>query len=219
MGLTGFGLVGFIIIHMLGNLQIFLGPDTLNAYAKLLHASKEVLWAFRIALISMIGLHIWAAISLARENRKARPQRYAAEGTVQASYASRTMIWSGIIIVSFAVYHILHFTVRVTHPEYQEMTTELNGQATHDVFQMVVAGFQNPWIAGFYVLSVGLLCFHMSHGVSSMFQSLGLMNRNTAPALKTAAVLISMGIFVGMAAVPISILSGLITQDYTGIGH
>ncbi len=219
MGITGFGLVGFIFIHMLGNLQIFLGPDTLNAYAKLLHASAEVLWGFRIALLGMIGFHIWAAISLARENRAARPKRYASEGTVQASYASRTMIWSGLIVVSFAIYHILHFTVRVTDTSYQDMTTELNGQETHDVFQMVVTGFQNPWIAGFYVLSVGLLCFHMSHGVSSMFQSLGLMNRTTAPIFKTAAVLVSMGVFVGMAAVPISILSGLITQDYTGIGH
>jgi len=219
MGITGFGLVGFIIIHMMGNLQIFLGPETINAYAKLLHASKEVLWAFRLGLITLIGLHIWAAVSLARENRAARPKRYANQKSIQTSYASRTMIWSGIIIASFAIYHILHFTVRATDPSYQEMKTVLNGQETHDVFTMVVTGFQNPWIVGFYVISVALLCFHMSHGVSSMFQSLGLMNKNTAPVLKSAAALVSIGIFIGMSAVPISILSGLITLDYTGIGH
>ncbi|MEO0452772.1 MAG: succinate dehydrogenase cytochrome b subunit [Verrucomicrobiota bacterium] len=210
MGITGTALVAFIVIHMIGNLQIFLGPDALNGYAKLLKAKAELLWAFRLGLLGMIGLHLWAAISLAIENRKARPKRYDKEGTIQASYASRTMVMSGLIVISFAIFHILHFTAQVTHPKYHEMKTMYKGEEVHDVYQMVVAGFSNPWISGFYILSVGLLCIHMSHGVSSMFQSLGIMNRNTEPVFKLGAKGLSAVVFLGMAAVPVSVLVGLV---------
>lgn len=213
MGITGFGLVAFIIIHMLGNLQIFLGKDVLNHYAVLLKSSAELLWAFRIGLVALIVLHIAAAISLARDNRKARPAGYDAEGTVQASYASRTMIWSGLIIVSFAIYHILHFTAKVTHPQYHgaEFKTMLDGKEVVDVYAMVVHGFSNPWISAFYILAVGLLCIHLSHGVSSMFQSLGLMTRNNQIFLKPAAKGLSAIIFLGMSAVPVAVLFNIIS--------
>jgi len=211
MGITGFGLVAFIIIHMLGNLQIFLGKDVLNHYAVLLKSSAELLWAFRIGLVAMIILHIAAAVSLARDNRKARPARYDAEGTVQATYASRTMIWSGLIIVSFAIYHILHFTAKVTHPNYHEMKTDLDGKMVPDVYAMVISGFSNIWISAFYILAVGLLCIHLSHGVSSMFQSLGLMTRNNEIFLKPAAKGLSIIIFLGMSAVPVAVVLNLIS--------
>jgi len=210
MGLTGFGLVGFIVIHMLGNLQIFLGQEVLNQYAVLLKSSAEVLWGFRIALLGMIFLHIAAAVSLVIDNRKARPVGYVDKSTVQASYASRTMKYSGIIVLAFAVYHILHFTAKVTHPNYHEMKAPLDGKMVPDVYGMVVHGFSNPWISLFYIISVGLLCMHMSHGVSSMFQSLGLMTRNNEGLLKLSAKGLSVAIFLGMSSVPVAVLLNIV---------
>jgi succinate dehydrogenase / fumarate reductase cytochrome b subunit len=177
----------------------------------LLKSSAEVLWAFRIGLLVMIAAHVAAAVSLARDNRKARPAGYSAESTVQASYASRTMIWSGLIIVSFAVYHILHFTAKVTHPSYHEMKADLNGKMVPDVYAMVVSGFSNIWISGFYILAVGLLCIHLSHGVSSMFQSLGLMTRSNEWMLKGAAKGISIVIFLGMSSVPVAVMLNIVS--------
>jgi len=205
MAVTGFGLVGFVIIHMLGNLQIFLGPDTLNTYAKFLKTSAEVLWAFRLGLLGMAVLHLVCAISLVRDNIKARPADYKKEKQL-STWASRTMILSGLIVSAFIVYHILHFTVQVTDPTYQTMTTQLNGHDVHDVYRMVITGFSNPYISTFYIISVALLCWHLSHGVSSMFQSVGLRNRRSAPLLDKVAIGISFVVFLGMSSVPAAVL-------------
>ncbi|MEM6885755.1 MAG: succinate dehydrogenase cytochrome b subunit [Verrucomicrobiota bacterium] len=210
MGITGVGLVGFIVIHMLGNWQIFLGQDALNQYAVLLKSSDKVLWGFRLGLLAMIFLHIAAAVSLVIDNRKARPVGYTNESTVQASYASRTMKYSGVIILAFAIYHILHFTAKVTHPKYHEMKVPLDGVMVPDVYGMVIHGFSNPWISIFYIVSVGLLCMHLSHGVSSMFQSLGLMTRNNEGLLKLGAKGLSVVIFLGMSAVPVAVLLNIV---------
>ncbi|MEM1156664.1 MAG: succinate dehydrogenase cytochrome b subunit [Verrucomicrobiota bacterium] len=210
MGITGFGLVGFIVVHMLGNLQIFLGQDTLNQYAVLLKSSAEVLWGFRLGLLALIALHIAAAVSLVIDNRKARPVGYEGESTVQASYASRTMKYSGVIVLAFAIYHIMHFTAKVTHPDYHEMKAPLDDKMVPDVYGMVVHGFSNPWISLFYIVSVGLLCMHLSHGVSSMFQSLGLMTRNNEGLLKLSAKGLSAGIFLGMSSVPVAVLLNIV---------
>ena len=209
MAVSGLGLVAFIIIHMLGNLQIFLGQDALNQYAFLLKSNAAVLWGFRIGILALIVIHVTAAIALARENRGARPRAYNKEHSL-ASYASRTMIWSGLIVFAFIIYHILHFTALVTQPEYGDMRAHLDGELVHDVYGMVVSGFSNPLISGFYILSVGLLCIHMSHGISSMFQSVGLRNRSTAKLLDLAAYGISAIIFLGMAAVPAAVLLNLV---------
>jgi succinate dehydrogenase / fumarate reductase cytochrome b subunit len=214
MGITGIGLVGFIIIHMLGNLQIFLGQDTLNHYAMLLKASAEVLWGFRLGLLALVVLHIAAAISLVMDNRKARPVGYIDESTVQASYASRTMKYSGVIVLAFLIYHILHFTAKVTYPQYHGddyKTTLADGTPVVDVYSMVVHGFSNPWISAFYIIAVGLLCMHLSHGVSSMFQSLGLRTRKNEGILKYAASGLSVVIFLGMSAVPVAVLLKIVS--------
>lgn len=209
MAVTGFGLVGFVIIHMLGNLQIFLGQDTLNAYASLLKASAEVLWAFRIGLLAMAVLHIVAAVALVLENRKARPQGYEAERNA-ASWASRTMPITGIVVAVFVIFHILHFTVGAVGSEYYAHNLPPDAKGRADVYTMVKEGFSNPWISGFYILSVALLCWHLSHGVSSMFQSLGLRNRRSAPVLDKLAIGVSVAVFVGMSSVPAAILFNLI---------
>ncbi|NJL19162.1 MAG: hypothetical protein HC901_02375 [Bdellovibrionaceae bacterium] len=127
-----------------------------------------------------------------------------------------TMIMSGVIIVSFAVFHILHFTVQSTHPEFREFHTTLDGLPVHDVYRMVVVGFQNVWVSGFYILSVGLLCVHMSHGISSMFQSLGFMNKQTRPLLHLAALGLSAAVFAGMSSVPVAVLAGWVKWPAAG---
>lgn len=209
MAVTGFGLVGFVIVHMLGNLQIFLGADTLNAYAKLLKSSAEVLWAFRLGLLGMAVLHIAAAVSLVLENRKARPEGYIVEKNC-ASWASRTMPITGIVVAAFVIFHILHFTVGAIGSEYHAYNLPRDEASRPDVYTMVVTGFANPWISGFYIISVALLCWHLSHGVSSMFQSLGLRNRRSAPLLDKLALGLSLVVFLGMASVPAAILLNLI---------
>jgi succinate dehydrogenase / fumarate reductase cytochrome b subunit len=209
MGITGFGLVGFTIIHMVGNLQIFIGSDALNSYAKLLKSSSEVLWAFRIGLLAMVVLHLTAAISLVIENRKARGQAYNKEKNL-ATWASRTMAVSGTIVLVFVVFHILHFTAGVIGHEYNAHQLPPDDKGRVDVYTMVVEGFSNPWISGFYIISVGLLCWHMSHGISSMFQSLGLRNARSAFLLDKAALGISFIIFTGMVAVPAAVLLQLV---------
>jgi succinate dehydrogenase / fumarate reductase cytochrome b subunit len=208
MGVTGFALVAFVFVHMAGNLQIFLGQEALNNYAHMLKAVPEVLWMFRLGLLAMVVLHIAAAAGLVLENRASRPLGYVAEKNA-ASYASRTMIWSGLIVLSFIVYHLLHFTVQVTNPEYRDMKApleHLGNKLVPDVYHMVIAGFSSPWVSGFYILSVGLLCLHMSHGVQSMFQSLGLRNKRSAPFLDTFSVAYAVLIFLGMSAVPAAVL-------------
>jgi len=205
MGLTGFALVGFIIIHMVGNLQIFIGADTLNAYAKFLKTSNEVLWAFRLGLLAVVSAHILAAIALVMENNGARPAAYRAEKN-PASKASRTMIYSGTLVLVFIVFHLLHFTAGRIYPEYFAHNLPPDAEGRADVYSMVVRGFSIPWVSAFYILSVGLLSWHLSHGVSSMFQSVGLRNKRSAPVLDALAILLSVVIFVGMSAVPAAVL-------------
>jgi succinate dehydrogenase / fumarate reductase cytochrome b subunit len=149
-----------------------------------------------------------AAIALALENRAARPVGYLAEKNA-ASYASRTMVWSGLIVLSFIVYHILHFTVQTVHPEYRDMRApleHLDGKLVPDVYSMVIAGFSVPWVSAFYIVSVGLLCWHMSHGVQSMFQSLGLRNKRSAVFLDRFSIAYAVLIFLGMSAVPVAVM-------------
>lgn len=205
MGITGVGMVAFVIIHMLGNLQIFAGQDTLNAYAKLLKSSDEVLWAFRLGLIGMVVLHLAAAVSLVRENRRARGHAYGKEKNL-SPWASRTMALSGTIVLAFIIFHILHFTVGAVGSSYNAHQIPRDLEGRYDVYGMVVAGFSNIWISVFYIISVGLLCWHLSHGVSSMFQSLGLRNSQSAPWLDKLALGVSFILFLGMAAVPTAVI-------------
>lgn len=208
MAITGLLAFGFVFGHMAGNLQIFLGQDQINSYAEKLQGLGPLLWGLRIGLVVVFGLHIWLGIQLKAENTAARPIPYQRPDTVQASLASRTMIWSGLVVLSFIIYHLLHFTALVLHPEYQ---TLVDAQGRPDVFGRMVIGFSNPLISGFYLLSVGLLSFHISHGVASMLQSLGWSSPERWPAFKRAAALFALIIFLGFASVPISVLTGIVS--------
>jgi succinate dehydrogenase / fumarate reductase cytochrome b subunit len=210
MAVSGLVMFLFVIGHLAGNLQFFLGADSINRYGHFLQTNIELIWPARIFLLVMIGLHIWAAINLSIENKAARPVPYADWNPTTASYASRTMLMSGIIIFVFIIYHLLHYTVQVQTINFtgQSFVTFEDPQKRHDIFKMMVLGFSNLWVSIFYIIGIGLLCLHLSHGVSAMFQSLGWKNKVYGPCLDTGARAISWLIFLGYVSIPISVLLG-----------
>lgn len=210
MAITGMALFLFVVLHLLGNLQVFLGPEAINRYGNLLQTNTEILWPARIVLLILILLHIWSAIKLSAENRSARPQPYAQYEVVAASYASRTMLMSGLIILAFIIYHLLHFTVQtpginLTGRDFTKLEDVKN---QHDVFAMMVIGFENPYVCAFYIVGMFLLFLHLSHGVSAMFQSLGWKSPAYGPFINRFATVISWLIFLGYIAIPIAIYLG-----------
>ena len=207
MGVSGAVLFGFIIGHLAGNLQIFEGQDRLNAYSAYLKNLGELLWIARIGLLVMVLVHIKTSIALTLENRAARPIAYAEKKYIKASLASRTMMWSGTVVLAFIIYHLLHFTFLKVHPQYGHL---VDAQQRHDVYSMVVLSFQQPAIVVTYIVCLFLLCFHLSHGISSMFQSLGINNLAARPVLSKAAPVIAWLIFAGYAAIPLAVLSGVV---------
>src|SRR5262245_31754621 len=175
MAVTGCVLFLFVIGHMLGNLQIFLGPETLNRYGHFLQSNVEILWPARIVLLLMVTLHIVSAVKLSAENKAARPVPYEQYEAVASSYASRSLLISWIIFFFYIDYHFLHITVQIptTNLTGQDFKTLHDAKDRHDVYRMVILGYSNIWVSGFYILGMALLCLHLSHGASSMFQSLG----------------------------------------------
>lgn len=210
MAATGLILVAYVIGHLVGNLQIFSEPEKINAYGHFLQTLGPALWAVRLVLLATIGLHIWAAVQLTLENRAARGGRYEKKKMQRASYASRTMIWSGLIVLAFLVYHILHFTVRSTHGEGFYPTVELAGEQVPDIHSMLILGFREPLVAGFYLLGVGLLSWHMNHGFASMFQSIGLRSRAWSGFLDKFSIVFSIAYFLGNAAIVLAAYTGYV---------
>jgi len=210
MAVTGLVLFLFVIGHLAGNLQIFLGPEAINRYGHFLQTNPELIWPARLILLLMVGLHIWSAARLTLENKAARPIGYAQYQPVGSSYASRTMFMSGIIIFVFVVYHLLHFTAQVQYVNLtgQSFVSFVDPQKRHDIFRMMVVGFNNVWVSAFYLLGMALLCLHLSHGASSMFQSIGWKNRAYGPLLDNAARVFAGLIFIGYSSIPIGILLG-----------
>ena len=210
MAVTGFCLFGFVVGHMIGNLQVFLGPEAINRYGHFLQSNVELLWPVRIGLLVIVGLHIWSSIKLSAENKAARPVGYGTYKPVGSTYASRTMLMSGLIILTFIIYHILHYTAQVQYINFtgQSFVTFEDPQKRHDIYKMMVVGFSNPWVSLFYITGVGLLCLHLSHGISSMFQSIGWLNASYRPILEKASCALAVLIWVGYASIPIAVLLG-----------
>ncbi len=218
---SGFLLFLFVIGHLLGNLQIFLGPEAINRYGHFLQSNVELLWPVRLGLLALVVLHVWAAVSLTRENRAARPVGYAGNPPPPAaSYASRTMLMSGLIIAAFVIYHLLHFTVQVKAINFTgtDFVTLHDDRGRHDVYAMMVLGFEHPLVSGFYVLAMALLCLHLSHGVYAMFQSLGVTIPCCPELPKWLARWAAILIFVGYVSIPVAVLAGL-GRDYVQRTH
>ena len=212
---SGAVLLLFVIGHLAGNLQVFLGSEALNRYGDLLQTNIELLWPVRILLLCIIVIHIWSATKLTLENRAARPKAYQQWNPTAASYASRTMMYSGVIVAVFIVYHLLHFTAKVqavnfTGKNFDARPEFFDAKGRHDIYRMMIAGFSVWYVSLFYIIGVGLLCLHLSHGISAMFQSLGWKSRGYGPCLDRAAKWGAAVIFIGYVSIPISILCGLI---------
>jgi succinate dehydrogenase / fumarate reductase cytochrome b subunit len=208
MAITGVMLVGYVFAHLLGNLQIYSSDaEQINRYAGFLHnpANAAALWAARSVLLVAVALHIIAATQLWLQNRAARPIGYVKKADLPASYAARTMIWSGPIVGAFVIFHVLHLTAGKVL-ELREL-----GPNMPDVRYNVITGFSNPWISGFYILAMILLCLHLYHGMWSMFQSLGLSHPRYTPIVKKAAAVLAIAVAVGNCSIPIAVLTGLLT--------
>jgi succinate dehydrogenase / fumarate reductase cytochrome b subunit len=212
MALTGVVLFGYVVAHMLGNLQIFAGPEQINGYGHFLHSQPGLLWSVRLFLLASLVIHFWTGYSLWYRNKEARPIGYATDTATKASLASRTMAVSGTIVLFFIIFHVLHFTLHTFNPAF---STYEDPERHPDVYRMVVTGFSSPAIAWFYVISIGLLCLHLSHGLSSLFRSLGIMNGPWYPVQLWFARVFATLIFVGMTSIPLAVQFGfvkLVTQ-------
>jgi succinate dehydrogenase / fumarate reductase cytochrome b subunit len=206
--ISGIILILFVIGHLLGNLQIFLGPDWINGYSQHLRDLGPILWIIRIFLLTTVIVHIYVTIRLAIDNRRARPEAYIDKQHVKATFASRHMVMSGLIVLAFIIYHIAHFTVRVTDRRFALLKADpLNH---YDVFSMMVYGFQSIYVSSFYVLGLFLLALHLSHGSSSFFQSLGLNNKTLTPRLAFGGRVFAWLLFLGYTSIPIAVLLGLV---------
>jgi succinate dehydrogenase / fumarate reductase, cytochrome b subunit len=202
MAVTGFIMFAFVIGHMLGNLQMFEAPEHINAYGHFLHNLGELLWIERAGLLLAIILHIIATIQLALRSKAARPIGYSRREAINSSYASRTMYWSGPIVLVFIIFHLLQFTAGYIHPHAQFVAG--------DVYQNIVSGFQVWWVSAWYIFAMILLGLHLSHGLWSMFQSAGLAHPRISPYLKNAARTVAALIVLGYISIPISVLLGFI---------
>lgn len=207
MAITGLALFLFVIAHMLGNLQIYAGQDTLNTYAHFLKSKPVLLWTARIGLLVFFMVHIIYALRLKKRSADARPVQYVHPDTVQASMASRVMLITGLTILAFVIYHLLHFTVGLTNPDHYQLTDPLG---RHDVYSMVVKGFQNPAITSVYIVFQLLLGWHLIHGASSAFQSLGISHPYWSGILNRGATALVVLVVIGNISIPISCLIGLV---------
>jgi len=211
MAITGFIWFGFVIAHMLGNLQVYQGAEKLNTYAKFLKDLGPLLWVARIVLFVSFFGHVIVAISLKRQNSSARPVSYAKDSTIQASKASTTMIYSGLLLLTFLVYHLLHLTFGFTNPEHYSIEYTLkSGDVVHDVYAMVILGFQQMPIAIAYIVFMFFLALHFSHALGSMFQSLGILAPKHNPLLQKIATSLAIFVFIGNSSMPLSILLGFV---------
>jgi succinate dehydrogenase / fumarate reductase cytochrome b subunit len=200
MAVTGIVLFGFVVGHLLGNLQIYQGPEKINHYAHLLKSMGPLLWAVRAGLLLIVGLHIWAATVLTLTSWSARPIGYRKTRYQESDYASRTMRWSGPLLFLFIVYHLLHFTTGTVHPHFDPA----------DVYSNVVIGFSNPWVAGFYILAMLALGLHLYHGLWSMLQSLGLSHPRYDALRRVFAAVFTLFLVGGNISIPVAVLTGVI---------
>jgi succinate dehydrogenase cytochrome b subunit len=200
MAVTGLILFGYLILHMLGNLQIFLGPTVMDHYAEALHGNPALLWTARTVLLVSVILHIWASVALTKVKRDARPVAYVKRTNVVSTWGSRTMMWSGPVIAAFVVFHLLHLTTGTIHSQFV---------ALHP-YENLVSGFLIVPFALIYIAVMVLIGFHLSHGIWSMFQSVGFSHPRYTPAIKKFAAIFSWILIAGFISVPLAVLAGLV---------
>ena len=202
MAVTGAILFGFVLVHMIGNLQVYLGPEALNHYGvflrEMLHGAG--LWIARAVLLAAVVLHIWSATSLTLTSRRARPEGYRREKWKESTYASRTMRWGGVILLLFIIYHLLHFTTGTLHQSFIE----------GDVYHNFVAGFRNVWVSAFYIFAMLALGLHLRHGLWSMCQTLGVSHPRYIRMAHIGAWIFAAIIVIGNISFPLAVLAGIV---------
>lgn len=213
MAVTGIALMGFVLAHMIGNLQIFSEPEKINAYAHFLQSLGPGLWIMRIGLLAIFVAHIWAAVKVSRASREARPIDYSfKKKDLVTSYAARTMLMSGVIVALFVAYHVMHFTLGWVDfaGSHGHMTVLEDGTPVPDVYKMIIDGFSHPLTAITYVLANLVLALHLSHGAASLLQTLGFRNRENAATVKKFGIGFGVIVAIGNCSMPLAVLFGMI---------
>lgn len=229
MGVTGVVLVGFVLVHMAGNLQVYIGSDTFNHYAQTLKGTPPLLWGVRITLLTAVAIHIWSALQLTQKNWAARPQAYASPRRYdRTSYAALFMRGSGLVILAFIIFHLLHFTIGTIQHDNFVLHEVLRGDTwvreenvkilaatpehmqRHDAYSMFVRGFQNPIIAASYIVANLLLGRHLSHGIASGFATLGYSKGHQRVTAERIGTTIATIVTLGNLSFPIAVLAGVI---------
>lgn len=200
MAVTGIILALYVLAHLIGNLQIYAGAEKIDAYAKFLHSNPGMLWFARIVLLAAVLTHATAGVLLWLEKQKARPVAYFDRANVQSSAASRTMIWSGIVILGFVVFHVFNLTLGAAIPGYEEVRPSVN----------VPAAFRVGWAAAIYIVAMVGVGFHLWHGLYSLFQSLGFRHPRYTPFIRSAAALLATLVALGNISIPVAVLAGIL---------
>jgi succinate dehydrogenase / fumarate reductase cytochrome b subunit len=211
MALSGLGLFGFVLVHMLGNLQVYLGPEKFNAYAAMMQGNP-LLWPARIGLLGLVGAHMASAAILVSRSRSARSQAYKAHQWLAGTYAVRTMRWGGVILLGFIVYHLLHMTAGLggVHPDFKHCVPGSDGALVCSSYHNFVVGFSQPLATGVYIVAMLALGMHLAHGVWSLCRTLGLGNPRYDALARKAALFFGALITVGNISMPIAVLTGII---------
>lgn len=221
MAVTGVMLVFFLIGHLAGNLLVLLPPSyaaggelvyPINVYTAILHSHPNLVTAAEAGLIFAVVLHIWSSFLLWLEKRRARPVGYVKKDNLPASYASRTMMWSGPIVAAFVLFHLLHLTTGSVHLGYRGPSS-WGGEEQYFTYQNVVLGFRHLWVSVAYIIAMALLSMHLYHGVWSMFQSVGISHPRYTPLLKIAAHVFAWIVAIGFISIPIAVLAGLVGRE------
>lgn len=207
MAITGILMVLFVVVHLLGNTSIFI-PGGLNAYAEHLHALPPLVWAFRLAMLTFLVVHVLYGIQLTLENNAANPKGYAVKRQLKANFSSENMIWTGLLLLIFIGYHILHFTVRVT----PDIVQGVDSLGRFDVFTMVVSSFSHGIISLIYVAAMVVLFLHLKHGIQSFFQTMGWSSDRSLPVIVKIGAVAAVIFLVGYSSIPVSILTGILSK-------
>ena len=210
MAVTGLLLVGFVIAHMAGNLQVFIGPAKMNAYASFLKSLGEFLWLARIILLVALVLHVLMAWQLTQIKRKARPIDYTTREAQVSTVASRTMRWGGVLLLVFIVFHILHFTTGTVFPVASTPDAMYPAWSHTDVYGNIISAFRTPWVVAFYVVAMLFLMLHLFHGAWSSVRTLGLTKPSRHPLHRRVATLIALVVWLGFSVIPVAVLLGVI---------
>lgn len=205
VALTGLAMFLFVIGHVTGNLQFFLGPEAINHYGELLRTWPELLWVIRLGLLACLALHVIFTMLVVVENRKARPQKYIFKNSVQSRLSTKLMALSGILLLVFIVFHLAHFT---THSVDTRFTDYVDEKGRHDVYRMLVVAFSNPLMAAGYSLAMIFLCSHLSHGAWSWLQTLGLRTKKVSEDVNQGARILAVVLALAYVSIPISVLAG-----------